>query len=76
MKHHLVADDVEFWNEEKDEEIYHGFGGYGDIVGYVENVKTYEDCESDEEPDYDRFFEELSKVIKKGDNKNGSLYWT
>lgn len=69
LKHHLVVtdDDVEFWNEEKDEEIYHGFGGYGDIVGYVENVKAYEDCESDEEqPDYDRFMKELSKIIKEG----------
>lgn len=31
------------------------------------DAKAYEEGESDEEPDYDRFFEELSKVIKKGD---------
>ena len=69
LKRHLVVtdDDVKFWNKEKDGAIYHGFGCYGSIVGYVEDVRAYEDCESDEEPDYDRFMEELSKIIKEGD---------
>ena len=68
LKHHLVATDgVEFWDQEKGGAIYHAFGGYGSIIGYAEDAKAYEEGESDEEPDYDRFFEELSKVIKKGD---------
>ena len=68
LKHHLVATDgVEFWDQEKDGEIYHGFGGYGCIVGYAEDAKAYEDGESNEEPDYDRFMNELSKIIKEGD---------
>lgn len=69
LKHHLVVtdDDIKFWNKEKDGAIYHGFGGYGSIVGYVEDARAYEDGESDEEPNYDRFAEELSKIIKEGD---------
>lgn len=69
LKHHLAVSDnnVEFWNKEKDGVIYHGFGGYGSIVGYVEDARAYEDGESDEEPDYDRFMEELSEIIKEGD---------
>lgn len=69
LKHHLVVtdNDVEFWSKEKDGEIYHGFGGYGSIVGYVEDARAYEDGESDEEPDYDRLMEELSEIIKEGD---------
>lgn len=67
LKHHLVADDVKFWDKEKGGAIYHGFGGYGCIEGYVEDVEAYEDYEADDAPDYDRFMEDLSKIIKKGD---------
>lgn len=34
---------------------------------YSEDAKSYEDGELNEEPDYDRFMNELSKIIKEGD---------
>lgn len=68
LKHHLVATDgVEFWDQEKGGAIYHAFGGYGSIIGYAEDAKSYEEGESDEEPDFDRFMNGLSKIIKEGD---------
>ena len=68
LKHHLVTTDgVEFWDQEKGGAIYHAFGGYGSIIGYVEDAKAYEEGESYVEPDYDRFMNELSKIIKEGD---------
>ena len=68
LKHHLVATDgVEFWDQKKGGAIYHAFGGYGSIVGYAEDAEAYENGESNEEPDFDRFMNELSKIIKEGD---------
>ena len=68
LKHHLVTTDgAEFWDQKKGGAIYHAFGGYGCIVGYVEDPKAYENGESNEEPDFDRFMNELSKIIKEGD---------
>lgn len=66
LKHHIAADDIEFWEREKDGKTYHGFGGYGSIIGYVDDLRAYEDGESDEVPDYDLFAEKLSGIIQKG----------
>lgn len=66
LKHHIIAEDIEFWDKEKDGKIYHGFGGYGSIIGSVDDLRAYEEGESNETPDYDLFTEKLSDIIQKG----------
>jgi len=66
LKCYLAGDDAEFWDKERDGEIYHCFGGYIDLSNCIEDA-ICEDGESDKEPNHGRFMEELSKIIKEGD---------
>lgn len=77
FKQHIVVRDnderIEFWHKIADkaesDEVYtgknmkHAFGGYTQILGYVEDIEHYDSKLSYPTPDYKLFLEKLSKII-------------
>ena len=68
LKKHIADDgDLDFWDEKKENgKIAHAFGGYCQIIGYVDDLEAYNNGESDETPDYDYFLQKLSEIIAPG----------
>ena len=65
LKKHIADNgDLDFWDKKKENgKIAHAFGGYCQIVGYVDDLETYNNGESDECPDFDFFLKKLSEII-------------
>ena len=77
FKQHIVVRDnderIEFWHKIADkaesDEVYtgknmkHAFGGYTQILGYVEDIEHYDSKLFYPTPDYKLFLEKLSKII-------------
>ena len=77
FKQHIVVGDnderIEFWHKIGDkaesDEVYagknmkHAFGGYTQILGYVEDIEHYDRDLMDPFPDYDLFLQKLSEIV-------------
>ena len=80
FKQHIVVRDnderIEFWHKIADkaesDEVYtgknmkHAFGGYTQILGYVEDIEHYDRDLMDPSPDYDLFLQKLSEIVAPG----------
>lgn len=62
MEHIITCEDsLDCWEKKNDDgRIAHAFGGYTQILGYLD------DPEEDENPDYDYFLQKLSEIIAPG----------
>lgn len=68
MEHIITSEDfLDCWDEKKDDgRIAHAFGGYSQIIGYVDDLEAYNNGESDVGPDYGYFLQKLSEIIAPG----------
>ena len=80
FRQHIVVRDnderVEFWHKVgdklKSDSVYdgknmkHAFGGYTQILGYVEDIEHYDRDLMNPSPDYNLFLQKLSEIVAPG----------
>ena len=80
FRQHIVVRDsderIEFWHKVgdklKSDSVYdgknmkHAFGGYTQILGYVEDIEHYDHELMNPSPDYNLFLQKLSEIVAPG----------